>query len=321
MRFDRRFVGWGIFLIALASLPLAVRQGWMSAAQVADLWRFWPLILVGLGLGLLAGTARLALVGTLVTSLTVGLALGGGLAASGAANVGIACTGGAAGSGSPAQHSGSFGSRATVELEGACGELSVSAAPGASWSTSATAPDGRLPVVEATAERLHVQGSGGLNLNPTGRRLQVTLPGDPTLDLSVANVAGSSTVTLGGTRLGSLHGSFQFGSATIDLTGAALSGPLDLAFDFGSARLTLPADQTFDGRVRANFGSLRVCAPAGTGLRLVTSENFGSSNLAAAGLVGRGNTWTTPGYESAATRISLELSANFSSLNLSRGGC
>ena len=58
MHVHRRFLGWGVFFILLGAIPLAVQAGLLTAAQVADWWRFWPLILVGIGLGLLLRAMR-----------------------------------------------------------------------------------------------------------------------------------------------------------------------------------------------------------------------------------------------------------------------
>jgi hypothetical protein len=330
VRIDRRFLGWGIFLIAVGIVPLAVRAGWLSADQVAQAWRFWPLILVGFGVAVLARYADLLVVGTLVTSLTLGLAVGGGLAATGAIDAGVACSSGPtpalqAGLTRAVQASagGSLGSTAAVELTGACGPLIVETASGAAWSVVSSASDGHYPIVDSGAGQLRVSPAQGVNLTRSGdRSVTVVLPTDPTLDLHVTASAGRADLTLSGARLSGVHGSFQFGDASVDLTGATVSGPLELSFDFGSGSLDLPQGQTFSGSITSNFGSLSICAPSQTGLRFTTSQNFGSHDFASAGLVDQGGVWQTPGFENAASRITLQVSSNFGSIDLNRqGGC
>ena len=50
MRIDRSLLNWGVFLIALGGIPLAVDQGWLESDIAGDLGQLWPLILVGIGL-------------------------------------------------------------------------------------------------------------------------------------------------------------------------------------------------------------------------------------------------------------------------------
>ena len=52
MRINRGLLNWGVFLIALGGIPLAVDQGWLDSDVARDLGQLWPLLLVGIGLGL-----------------------------------------------------------------------------------------------------------------------------------------------------------------------------------------------------------------------------------------------------------------------------
>ena len=53
MRVNRGLLNWGIFLVVLGAIPLAVQLRVLDPQLAADLVRLWPLILIGLGLGLL----------------------------------------------------------------------------------------------------------------------------------------------------------------------------------------------------------------------------------------------------------------------------
>ena len=53
MHVRRGFLGWGVFLILAGAVPLAVRAGYLDDDQVGRLWTLWPLILIGIGVGLI----------------------------------------------------------------------------------------------------------------------------------------------------------------------------------------------------------------------------------------------------------------------------
>ncbi len=75
MRIDFRLIGWGVFLVLVGVVPLAVSQGWIPD----DLrwWELWPLILVGAGVGLLLRRTSFApLGGLIVAAWFVGAGIG-----------------------------------------------------------------------------------------------------------------------------------------------------------------------------------------------------------------------------------------------------
>ncbi len=82
MHIRRGFLFWGLFLIPLGAIPLLVRADVLSADRFDDIWRFWPLLLIGVGLAILLGRGRAGLVGTAVVAVVLGT-LGGGALASG----------------------------------------------------------------------------------------------------------------------------------------------------------------------------------------------------------------------------------------------
>jgi hypothetical protein len=49
---DRRLVGFGLFLITIGGVMIAVRQGFLSEDLASRAWTLWPLILVGSGLSI-----------------------------------------------------------------------------------------------------------------------------------------------------------------------------------------------------------------------------------------------------------------------------
>ena len=87
MRVNRGLMGWGVFFIVLGVVPLAVQAGALDPEVVRRAWQLWPLILIGIGLGLVLARTRLAILGSLVVAVTFGL-MGGALIATGVGSAG-----------------------------------------------------------------------------------------------------------------------------------------------------------------------------------------------------------------------------------------
>ena len=71
MQIDRRLVGFGLFLITVGTVAVAVRQGVLSEEIAGRAWSLWPLILIGIGLSIEAnvGDGRLTLAGARLARL------------------------------------------------------------------------------------------------------------------------------------------------------------------------------------------------------------------------------------------------------------
>src|SRR5512146_371010 len=82
MRIHRGFLGCGVFLILAGSIPLAVRAGYLSDDQLQNVGNLWPLILVGIGVGLLLSRTRYGFLGGFIVAGTFGVMVGGLLAGS-----------------------------------------------------------------------------------------------------------------------------------------------------------------------------------------------------------------------------------------------
>ena len=80
MSVDRRLVNMGVFLLILGGIPLAVGQGWLARGTIAQAWELWPLILIGVGLGLILRRTPFHFVGGLLVAATFGTILGAVLA-------------------------------------------------------------------------------------------------------------------------------------------------------------------------------------------------------------------------------------------------
>jgi hypothetical protein len=321
MRLDPRFLNWGVFFILLGGVPLAVSQGWIPADVVDRAWRFWPLILIGIGLGLLLRRTAFHFLGGLVVAIAFGLMFGsllsGGVA--GGVNLGFNCSSDRAGSAFPDQ-SGSLRSSATVSLELSCGDLTVATTSPNGWSLSGTAPDGRPPNVTANLERLSITSGTRSLFGSAGETWHVGLPTQSTLDLSTTLNAGSARLTLAGMHLTRFSGTTNAGETIVDFSGASL-GSLSYTVNAGSTSITLPA-ASMSGSASINAGRLRLCVPPGAALRIDSSSILASNNFAERGLVQTESTWTSPTYPLAAIKIDLSLSANAGNVELDPvGGC
>jgi hypothetical protein len=322
VRIHRDLAGWGVFFIVAGGFPLAVRTGLLDPAVLDRWWSFWPLILVGIGLGLIFTRTPLEMVGGLIVSGTFGL-LAAGILTSGFGGIGDVQTGvcgsGADGSGTPfGARTGSFESDASVNVDVACGTVEIATTVGQTWIVEGTDDAGRGPRIEADRESLSISSPeddfGGF-LDERDRWV-VSLPTAPRLDLSMSVDAGSVVADMQEARLGVLDVELNAGQATVILRDAAEVGGIEASLNAGSLGLYLPSVST-TGTIEANAGSIKLCAPPGVALRLHTDENVLSSyDFGSAGLIQVGDTWETPGYDTAVTRIELRIEANVGSFRL-----
>ena len=324
MRIDRGLLGWGVFLIVLGAVPLAVRGGYVETDTVRRAWELWPLVLVGIGLGLLLQRTQLAVVGGLVVAITFGL-IGGSVLSVGVEGGFASCSFSDGTPGTPfSTQTGSLGTSPTVDLELNCGELDVVTATGPGWVVTGSDDDGQGPVIEASADRLQVRSRNrtGIGFTRRGDQWRITLPTDPVTTLKVAVNAASARLNLARAHVPDVTVSVNAGEITLDLSEAVQVGQLDASANAGSLKLRLP-NASLMGSVSANAGSIDVCVPDGVALRLRGSDNpLSSNNFDQRGLVKNGNTWTSPGYDAATVRIDLAASANAGSITLNpEAGC
>jgi hypothetical protein len=314
MQVDRSRFGWGLFLVVLGLVPLAVSTGLVDGTALRQAWQLWPLILIAIGVGLLLGRGRVALVSTLVVSITLGLAFGGLIAgAGGGVLAGGACSPGGTGGG---PGSGTLTSGTAVTIEGGCGDLHVTAQPGTAWQASGDAA-GDLRVVTGT-QSITIR-PGGDRLFRGSNTLTLALPTDPQLDLHLKAGLGDLSVALPGAHLAGFHADVSFGTGALDLTGATLDGALDGSFSFGSGTVTLPGG-TYSGTISSSFGSLDVCAPPGVAVHFTAHSGFGSMDVGE-GFDQVADGWQTSDYATATQRADLHLSTSFGSLSITRGTC
>jgi hypothetical protein len=321
LRFDRRLVGFGLFLVTIGLVMVAVRQGLIPVDTARRAWNLWPLVLIGVGFSILMAGRPGAWVGGLIIAITFGTMVGA-IAGTGAVfPIGL-CSGNRDHGTAFAQASGDLAASATVAVEQDCGDLHVATAPGARWTLGGVSPDGRPPLINASPGELRITtGSGGPFDLGGSTAWDLTIPTASAVALDVQANAGDARLDLAGANLASLSVQRNAGSVAIDLRETAALGSLDLEVNAGSATLWLP-NRTLSGDLTVNAGSVALCLPAGAGLRVSTGGNVAASNdFEAHGLVRSGDTWETPGFASATTRVDLTADANAASLSLDPSAC
>lgn len=327
MRINRGLFGWGIFFIVLGAVPLAVRAGVVDEGVIRRAWELWPLILVGIGLGLLLRRTPIAIVGSVVVAVTFGL-MAGSLVATGVGAVGGLGPCGldhrtSAGDPFPAQ-SGTLAGTARVRLEMNCGSLDISAGDGTGWTVNGTSDGGRAPAITTTGGNLtlRVPERAGIDLGPWD--WQVRLPREPSINLVLIANAGSARLDLAGMNVPTAKVTANASEARLDMVGTNAAERLDATANAGTLTLLLPTPPgTLQGTISVNAGSARICAPAGVALRLTGSTRaLGSNNFGDRGLVHDGDAWSSVGFADATTRIDLSVSATLGSITLDpEDGC
>jgi hypothetical protein len=320
VRIHRDLASWGVFFVVAGGIPLAVDTGLLDPSILVRWWTYWPLFLIGIGLGLVFTRTPLEMLGGFIVSATLGL-FAAGILTGGFGGIGdlpsSVCGPGGAGTPFPPS-TGQFETDSTVGVEVTCGTVEVRTTDGDSWTVEGVDEAGVGPSVRADSETLEVTPPD----DDVGRFLGerdtwvVRLPTEHRLDLHLTVDAGEAVVDLVGARLGAVDVELNAGTAIINLRDATEVGGIDVGINAGNLGLYLPAVST-TGSIQANAGSIRLCAPEGVALRLETGESvLSSQDFEDAGLVQNGDAWETPGYDTAVTRIELQTEANAGSFSL-----
>jgi hypothetical protein len=312
---DRRLVGFGLFLITIGGVMIAVRQGAIDAETARRAWTLWPLILVGAGLSIALAGRPGAPIGGLVLAITFGAIIGG--VASSGVFPGVGVCGADRESGTPfAQHGGDLAGAAKVSITQNCGDLVVGTVAGSTWSVSGEARNGIGPVIDSTSNVLRVTAPEGGLVDLAGTSAwDVVLPRDPAIDLSLTLNGGDSRLALDGTHLDRLTVDANAGSIDLDLRGVASLGGAALDINFGSATIRLPERSTTLS-LSVNAGSAALCLPPGSGLRVRLDSVAASNDFDGHGLVETNGAWETPGFATAEIRLEVEADVNAGSLSL-----
>lgn len=320
MRIERRWLQWGVFLIVLGAVPLAVQLGWLDRSAVSQAGRLFPVLFLAVGVSLLLARTRFDLLGRLIDAVLFGLVLGAVLAG-GIASIG--CLGG----GNPVAvfppSSGSLTSLSAVDVTVDCGSATLTTVPGATWTLSGTGDPERRPLVDASPGSLSIS-NGQIDFPSFGAARSdwhLQLPTDPDLDLSLELNAGDANLDLAGAKLNGVSITANAGSLKVDLSRAELIQGVDATVNAGDVLVALPASS--EGvSITVNAGHLGLCLPPAIGLRIDAGGALSSNNFASQGLVQDGDTWTSPSLGANGLQLYLQLTANAGTIELNpQGGC
>jgi hypothetical protein len=323
MRINRSLLNWGVFLIALGGVPLAVQQGWADSTIAGDLWRLWPLILVGIGLGLILRWTPVAWLGGAIVAGTFGIIFGA-LIAGGFSGISSACVGIGSGESTTTQEGDLASSSAySAELELSCGELEVARASTSTWEVTAVHDPEEPPTIVGTTTSLRVDQATGSDLFVLDQRARnewsVELPARAAITLSATLNAADAAIDLGSGPISRIETTFNASDGTVDIGSATTPQParLDLTFNASSGRVLLPAG-SFTGSITANASSLELCLPQDAQARLEFDSTLSADDLGQSGLIKRDGGWQTDGYDVAATRLDLDVTSTVSSVTVER---
>lgn len=319
MRVNRRFLYWGVFLVAIGGVVLASDLPGVDTTAISDALRLWPLAFVAIGLGLVLRRTQFSLPGGMLAAAVPGLVLGGVFAVG--PNFAISC---GAGDDPPtlATRQGTFDGPARVSVTAACGELVVNTAPGSSWELQAGNVGNRTPTIEASARSLTIDAGGGegwRSFDNEHDAWRLTLPTSAIEDLTLDVNAGEGRIDLPGAQIGRLQLTTNAGQTTVDLSEASVSS-LSGTVNAGQLSVSLPASSDLVGTMKARAGELLLCAPSGLGLRVHHTGALSGISINDEHV--SGSDWQSADYESAAHRADLTISVNLGSVEINpTGGC
>ena len=317
MRVAKGRLNWGVFFIVLGAIPLAYHQGVVSQSQIADSWRLWPLVIVGIGVGFLLSRTPAYFVGGLVVAGTLGLIFGSLFAIG--PNIGCGGTGGNATS---ATRSGTFDGSSTVELNLQCGTATITTSTDGQWHVDASNNTGASADVQSTSTSLRVDAgiTGGNWLRHGSDTWRVALPSTAAIDLRAKMDFGQADYNLEGANLNSATFTMNLGSLKLDLNGAQVSN-LALQTNLGSAAVEL-GESDVSGDLKTSLGSLKLCAPADLGLQIKSNGSLSSESFSGMDMHLSNGVWQTSNYQTAAHKATFTVATSLGSLELHpAGGC
>jgi hypothetical protein len=319
MRVNRKFLYWGVFLVAVGAVLVAADVNGVDETTIADWLRLWPLAAVALGLGIVLRRTRYNVAGGMLAAAVPGLVLGGAFALG--PRIAVDC--GARGEPSTfITREGTFDGPARVDVTTGCGSLVVTTGPGAGWLLDAANTENREARIDASGTSLSIDNGrrDGWHGFGAGRDVwRLTLPTSTIDDLSLVVNAGEGDIDLTGAQLGRLDLTTNAGRTTVGLSDASVTR-LSGTVNAGMLTVTLPSGADVTGSMVINAGALQVCTPSGVGLRVHQTSVLGATSINGRDQSGRD--WQSPDYDSAAHRTDLTITANFGNVEINPiGGC
>ena len=319
MRVNRRFLYWGILLVAIGGVLVAADVRAVDTATLTDALRLWPLAVIAIGLSIALRKTEFSLPALVFAAAIPGVVVGGALAV-GPRFAGDCGARGEPVSAAPAQ--GTFDGPATVAVKSGCGSINVKTAPGSTWRLDASNTSGRTPKVASAGRSLSIDATSDADSSflDAGRDAwDLTLPADDIDSLSLIVTAGHGQIDLAGARVGGLALTVNAAEVVVDASAASIA-ELSAVTNVGSLSMRLPANSDLVGSFRVGAGELQLCAPPGLGVRVSTKGV--ARHVTVAGLHETGSNWENPEFASAAHRAYLNVSVSFGTVKINPiGGC
>ena len=317
MRVNRRFIYWGVFLIAIGGVLVAADAGALDSVTITDALRLWPLALVAIGLGLVVRRTPVGLPAGMMAAAIPGLLLGGGLAALPRIAADCGSTGSTT---TTVTQSGTFDGPATVSVSAGCGALVVDTAHGGGWTLQAGNTRGRTPLVDQSARSLSVDAGGhtGLHWFDSGRDAwHLTLPTSRIDDLALVVNAGEGTIGLTDADIGTLDLTTNAGKTSVDLSAMSVESLVGKV-NAGLLSIHLPGAANFDGTLQVNAGEIQLCVPSSLGLHVHHTGVLGGFSVN--GQKQSGSDYVSNGLTS--FRANLDITVNLGNVEIDPiGGC
>jgi hypothetical protein len=297
-------------LIGLGLLFLAQNFGWISGDFWLNIWRFWPVLLVAAGIELILGRSNW---GSAIAVLVLVLAVGAIVAWSVWLGPRVfrgdgVWAGGAAGVAATERLVEEIGNarQATITLNHGAGRLIVGALPTTSPSLlEADLAHGENTTIERQINRSNDQVQVSLRGRTVGSRI---FGGDPLRDNWTLNLSPQAATDLRVTT----------GASDLNLNLRDLKVTrLDVNAGASSVNIVLPAAAGHtDAVIQAGMASVDVTVPEGVAARIRVRQGISGSNVDATRFPRVGEYYQSPGYETAANRVNLNVETGISSLNV-----
>ena len=319
MRVKNSYLYWGVFLLALGGAIAAFTYLQPEPAAVVDLLRYWPLVVIAFGVGLVLRRTQFNVAGGMLAAAVPGLLLGSAIAVG--PQVGWDCA--------PPRQRPDVVARGSRHVQRSrprrchhrLRDPHDHDPSGLRLGPAGGQHQGYAPVVDASTTDLSLRSVrddrwfGDYGRDEWG----LTLPTSRIDDLNVVVNAGEGQTDLDGADIGALALTTNAGRSTVDLATARVES-IAAAVNAGQLSIDLPTGDDVRGTISVNAGDAEVCVPDTVGVRVRSSGTFSSTDLN--GLALRDGAWESPDYASAAHHADLTVSVNLGSLDFNPvGGC
>ncbi|HEY46338.1 MAG TPA: cell wall-active antibiotics response protein [Anaerolineae bacterium] len=277
-----------LLLIGLGVIFLFNNMGILAVSVWDVLFHLWPVILIAIGLDLLIG--RRSVFGSLLVLALILTVFVGGILLIGAQD-GTALIGDEI-----AQPLGGV-TEAEISMGPAIGLIQVgSLDPGSSYLVQ-----GKIRLMSGEDLRRDFnpdRDPASFTLRSAGQTWFPVIGGwgdEATWDLGInPEVALSMDLSLG------------VGKIEVDLTGLDVTA-VEVSLGLGKTIVTLPDEGNFTSKISGAIGETYVVIPQGMAARIHVSTGLGTSSMPA-GYTRQGDTYRSPGYESAEDRVDMDIS-------------